>query len=564
MNGPPVLPGGVLPLVRTLDRCPDPITLFRELTDGGRRPDTLLLESGDTSTRRGERSFIATRAALRLVCRGRLVTVRALHPNGRSLLPWLAERLDARAEILQADDALEATFPPPPRGSEEARLHAPSPVDVLRALAFGLANGETDVTTAPTVAGAFAYDLLGVHEQLPPWRADPIGFPDFEMWLPDRSIWLDHRRQRATVVAHVFGGVHAEPAYHDALAAIAELARACEAAASEPAEAALRPVSSGGTPPDVDLDDAAFAALVEELKGHIVAGDVFQIVPSRTFSLPCDEPLAAYRVLRALNPSPYMFFVHGARGVLFGASPEIAVRVSGTPPLVEIRPIAGTRRRARLDGGAGSPSSFSSSSSSSASSSSYDHDLDSRLIAELLLDEKELAEHMMLVDLARNDVARVSEPGTRWVDRLLTVERYSHVSHLVSNVRGRLRADLDALHAYVATMNMGTLVGAPKIEAASLLRKHEETRRGPYGGAVGYLSGTGRLDSCIVIRSAFVREGRAHVRAGAGVVYDSDPQAEADETRRKADAVLAAIRAATSSERGPVSDDASGGKEGGS
>jgi anthranilate synthase component 1 len=234
--------------------------------------------------------------------------------------------------------------------------------------------------------------------------------------------------------------------------------------------------------------------------------------------------MAAYRRLRALNPSPYMFYVNATKGVLFGASPETAVKVDGSPRRVHVKPIAGTRPRGlRRDG-------------------SVDEDLDGRLEAELRLDQKEVAEHMMLVDLARNDVARVSEPGTRRVDRLLEVERYSHVMHLVSHVSGILKGDLDALHAYVATMNMGTLVGAPKVKAAELLRHFEATRRGPYGGAVGYLTADGRMDTAIVIRAAAVQDGTAYIRAGAGVVHDSDPRAEAEETRRKAGAVLDATR----------------------
>jgi anthranilate synthase component 1 len=190
---------------------------------------------------------------------------------------------------------------------------------------------------------------------------------------------------------------------------------------------------------------------------------------------------------------------------------------------VEIRPIAGTARRGRTPEGA------------------PDLDLDGRLEAELRLSEKEVAEHMMLIDLARNDVARVSKPGTRHVPRLLTVDRYSHVMHLVSYVKGELQDGLDALHAYAASMNMGTLVGAPKLEAARILRQRETTRRGPYGGAVGYVTSEGDMDTAIVIRSALVKDGVAYVRAGAGVVYDSDPAAEAEETRRKAQAVLKAL-----------------------
>jgi anthranilate synthase component 1 len=221
-----------------------------------------------------------------------------------------------------------------------------------------------------------------------------------------------------------------------------------------------------------------------------------------------------------------MFFVRAPEFVLFGASPESCVDVRGPTRTVAIRPIAGTRPRGRTADGAPDP------------------ELDRRFEAELKLDGKEIAEHMMLVDLARNDVARVSRPGTRRVSRLLAIERCSHVMHLVSAVEGELRDDLDALHAYAAVSNMGTLVGAPKIEAARLLRRYEPERRGPYGGAVGYLTSAGELRTAIVIRAALVRDGVAHVRAGAGVVFDSDPRAEAAETRAKAAAVLEAVQRA--------------------
>jgi anthranilate synthase component 1 len=270
----------------------------------------------------------------------------------------------------------------------------------------------------------------------------------------------------------------------------------------------------------VDLDDDAFAALVTRLKEHVLAGDVFQIVASRSFSAPCADVAGAYSRLARQNPSPHQFLWNDSAATVFGASPEAAVRVtreSDGALRLHLYPIAGTRGRGQSA------------------------DEDDRLEAELRLSEKEVAEHMMLVDLARNDVARVSIAGTRRVTRLLATERYSHVMHLCSEVAGTLRPGLDALHAYAACANMGTLVGAPKVRAAELLREHEAEKRGVYGGAIGWLSHDGSFDSAIVIRSAFVKDGVAHVRAGAGIVFDSDPVSEAEETTRKAGAVLRAL-----------------------
>lgn len=219
-----------------------------------------------------------------------------------------------------------------------------------------------------------------------------------------------------------------------------------------------------------------------------------------------------------------MFYMQDKSFVIFGASPESALKYDAQSNKLEVYPIAGTRPRGRRPDG------------------SIDVDLDSRLELDLQQDKKEKSEHIMLVDLARNDVARVSKPGTRHVKDLLKVDRYSHVMHLVSRVVGELRDDLDPLHAYQACMNMGTLVGAPKISAATLIRNIEKQRRGSYGGAVGYFNGQGDFDTCIVIRSAFVKNDVAHVQAGAGVVNDSIPQAEADETSAKAQAVISAIK----------------------
>jgi anthranilate synthase component 1 len=261
---------------------------------------------------------------------------------------------------------------------------------------------------------------------------------------------------------------------------------------------------------------------VELMREHIGRGDVFQGVLSRALTMrSAAAPLAVYRALRAINPSPYLFYLDLPDGALLGASPETFLRVEGGE--VEVRPIAGTAPRGFDDGGR------------------VDRDLDDRLALRLLLDEKEQAEHAMLLDLARNDVARVSAPGTTRVVQQFGIERYSHVQHLVSRVRGRLRPGCDALHAYRAAANMGTLTGAPKPRAMELIRAMEPSARGFYGGACGYLLQDGTLDSCIVIRSLRQRGGEYRTRAGAGVVAGSDPRRELAETEAKAMAAREAV-----------------------
>ena len=259
---------------------------------------------------------------------------------------------------------------------------------------------------------------------------------------------------------------------------------------------------------EASVDDAEFRRDVDKLKDNIYNGDIYQVVPARAFTADCPDAFAAYQCLRKTNPSPYMFYVRGLDRngepyELFGASPESNLKFDAASREVQLYPIAGTRPRGET------------------------HELDTRMELELRTDAKEIAEHTMLVDLARNDLARVAVPGTRQVRDLLQVDRYSRVMHLVSRVTATLADDLDALDAYRASMNMGTLTGAPKLRATELLRELEGVRRGSYGGAVGYLRGDGEFDTCIVIRSAYVHGGVATVQAGAGVVRDSVPQCEA-------------------------------------
>lgn len=521
------LPAGeVLPLSRRLTGAGDPLALYHRLSDGGRTPHTLLLESADATTGAGERSVLMVQAALRVRCLGLTVRVEALTANGRALLPWLAGRLASRAAVVAEADTLAATFPDPRHQDldEASRGRAASPLDVLRVLATEVSLPSRPADLNHLLAGILSYDLVDLFEPLPPAAADPVQFPRYDFWMPEQVIILDHLRNATTLVALVVGGDDAEKRYHDATVAVTSLAGELGGAEERQRRRAGGETDHGEAGPvSVDVDDAEFAELVTRLKRHIHAGDVFQIVPSRTFSVACPDTLTAYGRLRRSNPSPYMFHVVAPEYTLFGASPETSVKVGGRPRTVMIRPIAGTVRRGRAADG------------------SVDPDLDARLEAALRTDTKEVAEHLMLVDLARNDVARVSRPGTRALVKLLAVERYSHVMHLVSEVTGELQPDLDALHAYTASMNMGTLVGAPKVRAAQLLRGAEATARGPYGGAIGYLTDSGEFDSAIIIRSALVRDGVAQVRAGAGVVFDSDPAAEAQETRQKAAAVLRAI-----------------------
>ncbi|MBY5922202.1 anthranilate synthase component 1 [Ferrimonas balearica] len=493
----------------------EPAQVFQALC--GERPHTLLLESAEIDSKADLKSLLLIDAAIELRCIGRSVTLTALSVNGEQLLPFLAEQLAQFSPVL-TDSALAVTIPELPSGlDEDTRLKAPSPLTVLRTVQQAIQSDDA-LAESILLAGSFAFDLVASVEPLPAVAEGANTCPDFLFYLSETALVLDHQARTARLIGAVFGGDKADALANDKRQRLAALVNRLEQALDP-----LPQDTPTAEPVAVNQSDEAYCAIVEDLKEHVRAGDIFQVVPARRFSLPCPSPLAAYGRLRQLNPSPYMFFMRAADFTLFGASPESALKYDRLTNQVEIYPIAGTRKRGKKADG------------------SIDHDLDSRIELGLRQDQKELSEHLMLVDLARNDVARISQPGTRKVADLLKVDRYSHVMHLVSRVTGQLRDDLDALHAYQACMNMGTLTGAPKVKAAQLLRLAEGERRGSYGGAVGYLNGRGDMDTCIVIRSALVADGIAHVQAGAGVVYDSDPQSEADETRNKAQAVLRAI-----------------------
>mgnify|MGYP000336109324 CR=1 FL=1 len=494
----------------------DPLTVYYNLAKD--HTNSLLLESAEIDSKDNLKSILLLDACLRVECNGLTVSVDALNSNGLPALQFLNNKLAQHLKS-QNNNHSEFVFTRPLHNLEEdQRLKSANPFEVLRSL-----------LTIPTdnkpvfLGGVFGYDLVGVVEELPNVPDGENSCPDYAFYLAETILVCDHQTQTAELTSYSFCPEHAAKAksslenYHQALSKLEDF------------HPELAPISQNDV--KVDVSDEDFCQSVVALKENIRLGDIFQVVPSRTFSLPCKHSVAAYRKLKKQNPSPYMFYMRDQNFELFGASPESSVKYTKASNEVEIYPIAGTRRRGFNPDG------------------SIDLDLDSRIEQELRSDHKELSEHMMLVDLARNDVARVSEPGSRYVCDLQKVDRYSFVMHLVSRVKGQLRSDLDALHAYQACLNMGTLTGAPKVKAAELIRLTEKKRRGSYGGAVGYLTSDGDMDTCIVIRSAFVKDGTAHVQAGAGVVYDSKPQAEADETRNKAQAVLnAIISASTASE----------------
>jgi anthranilate synthase component 1 len=363
--------------------------------------------------------------------------------------------------------------------------------------------------------GTMSYDLVRYFERLPANARNDLGLPVCQFLVTDTLVAFDHARHRLLIItcASLDG----------------DLARDYAVACSkiDAIVARLRqPLTLPGAPAwhiadelRSNLSQADFEGMVRQAQEYIAAGDIFQVVLSQRFERrTAAEPFSIYRALRMLNPSPYMVFLDLGDTQLIASSPEMHVRLDGGT--AEMRPIAGTRRRGASEAE------------------------DQALAQELLADPKERAEHVMLVDLGRNDLGRVCEYGSVHVPELMTVERYSHVMHIVSSVRGRLRSDLDAFDLLRATFPAGTVSGAPKVRAMEIIEQLEGVRRGPYAGAIGYFGYDGNMDSCITIRTIVMRGQTAYIQAGAGIVADSDPAREYEETVNKARALAEAIRIA--------------------
>ena len=363
--------------------------------------------------------------------------------------------------------------------------------------------------------GYFGYDLVRLVERLPHRPADPYGMPLAQLARFDRVVIFDHAHQRLLAVANEIEG---RVSRRQADAELDELAELLEGA-GETGAVALGRGEAPAAGVESLVDGPTYQAAVRRAKERITAGDIFQVVLARRWRQRAGvSPLALYRALRVINPSPYMVLLEGPEAALVGASPEMLVRL--TDGRLATRPIAGTRPR-----GAEAAE-------------------DQRLAEELLADPKERAEHVMLVDLGRNDLGRVARPGSVTVSSFMEVERYSHVMHIVSNVEADLAEGRTGLDALLACFPAGTVSGAPKIRAMEIVDALETEARGPYAGAVGYLSFTGDLDTCITIRTLLLRDGEVSVTAGAGIVADSDPAAEERETESKAAALLAAVQLA--------------------
>lgn len=455
-----------------------PVSLMLKLTEA--RRDSFMLESVTGGEVRGRYSIVGMKPDLIWECRGDRARI-----NRQA-------RFDAEAfEDMAGDplDALRAVL-------AESRVDLPADLPAASAGLFGY----------------LGYDMIRLVEHLPDVNPDPLGLPDAMMMRPSVVAVLDGVKGDVTLVSPAFvdSGLSAKAAYAQAAERVMDALRDLDRAA--PAETRNLGEARELGPLVSNFSKADYLAAVETAKDYIRAGDIFQVVPSQrwtqNFPLP---PFALYRSLRRTNPSPFMFYFNFGGFQVVGASPEILVRVFDRE--VTIRPIAGTRPRGTTP------------------------EEDKAYEADLMADQKELAEHLMLLDLGRNDVGRVAKIGTVRPTEEFIIERYSHVMHIVSNVVGELHEDQDALSAFFAGMPAGTVSGAPKVRAMEIIDELEPEKRGVYGGGVGYFSAGGDMDMCIALRTAVVKDEKLYIQAGGGVVYDSDPMAEYVETVNKSKAI---------------------------
>jgi anthranilate synthase component 1 len=466
-----------------------PVSALLKLADG--RPNSFLLESVEGGRSRGRYSLIGLKPDVIWRCRGNKAEINR----------------DAR---FQPD-----RFVAEPSGSLAS----------LRAL-IAESRIELPQGLPPMASGLFgymSYDMVRLVEQLPDLKPENLKLPDSIFLRPTVMAIFDSVEDMITVVTPIWpgpsgtGGGNARAAYNQALERLSDIVHDLDRAL--PQQRSNNGVLLDLPEPKSNMVPEAFKAMVDRAKEYILAGDVFQVVLSQRFSLPFQlPPLALYRSLRRLNPSPFLFFLDFGGFAVIGSSPEILVRLRDNT--VTIRPIAGTRPRGK------------------------NPDEDRALAADLLADQKELAEHLMLLDLGRNDVGRVAKVGSVRVTEKMTIENYSHVMHIVSNVEGAIDPRYDAMDALMAGFPAGTVSGAPKVRAMEIIEELEPEKRGIYGGAVGYFAANGSMDTCIALRTTVVKDGVMYVQAGAGIVADSVPESEHQECQHKARALVRAAQEA--------------------
>ncbi|CAL4324761.1 anthranilate synthase component 1 [Buchnera aphidicola] len=492
----------------------NPLKIFNHFCH--EKKNTLLLESADISNKKNLKSIIIIDSAIRISLNKNIVSLHALTKNGLYLIKFIEINIPKNLKKKRKKNTLKIIFKKNIKKDldEEKKLIQTSVFDAFRIIIDNIIHVKK-YPKSIFFGGLFSYDLISYFENLPKIKKIQK-CPDFCFYLSENMIFINHKKKKIIIQSTIFTKNTLE---------IKKIKQRIKEIIKKINNKKFKNIHFKNNKKKIhkNKNDLQFCKIIQKLKKFIKHGDIFQIVPSRKFFIECPFPLYSYKILKKKNPSPYMFFMQDKKFKLFGASPESFLKYDPIKRNIEIHPIAGTRPRGKNKFG------------------KINYDLDNRIELEMRNNKKEMSEHIMLVDLARNDLSRICKTGTRYVKQLTKVDKYSHVMHLVSIVSGKLKKKLDIFHAYRACMNMGTLTGAPKIKAMEIISNIEKETRGSYGGSIGYFTGTKKLNTCIIIRAAYVEKEIATIQTGAGIVIDSIPEEECKETWNKACAVIKSI-----------------------
>ncbi|CAL4324192.1 anthranilate synthase component 1 [Buchnera aphidicola] len=494
----------------------NPLKIFNQICR--LKKNTLLLESSKTKNKKKIESIIIVDSAIRITLKKSIIYIKYFSKNGKNLINRFVKCLSKNIKFKKKKNVFKIFFLKENKFislDEDKRLKETSFLKIFKII---INNFDYPKKNPQSIffGGLFSYDFIKYYENSIKFKKKQK-CPDFCFYVAETMIFFNHKNKKCIIQSTIFKKNKIEKIrLKKKILKIKKLMVLKNFQKYEKKNVKNISITN-------NCDKKKFSELVKKSKKYIKKGKIFQIVLSRKFFISCYNPLYAYFLLKKSNPSPYMFFMNDEKFTLFGSSPEIFLKYNSKNRKIEIHPIAGTRKRGTFING------------------SINIDLDNKIELEMRTNKKELSEHIMLVDLARNDLAKICVPGSRYVKYFKKVHKYSHVMHLVSVVTGKLKKDLDAFHAYYACMNMGTLTGAPKIKAMQIISKLEKEERGVYGGSIGYFNGSGALNTCIIIRSAYIKKNIATVQSGAGIVLESIPEEETKETWNKACAVLQSI-----------------------
>ncbi len=505
---------------KKINKIVSPKDFFRVISNNGKKENCILFESADILKKTGEKSIGSTNPSLRIIGKENNFEIIALNENGKKLIKYFKNKFDFAQNLTLGKNKLSGSIKKiNGEFSEEERMKLITLADVLRVIAFEFVP-KKEFELSIGLFGAISYDFIDQFEKLPKNKSDLINDNDIDMFFLDNLFIIDHIKNTTTFYSNdLFNEKENCKKIISNYESYFKKIKNNKIKFKNKNNGKITNITS-------DTNKEEFESMVETAKKHIVAGDSFQIVLSRTKIIKAKlNDFDVYDQLSKINPGPYMFYYKSKEDTLLGSSPETFVKVFDTKngKKVLTKPIAGTRKRGLNEDG------------------SFDFDLDSRYENELKIDKKEIAEHTMLVDLSRNDIARISKPGTRYAEKLYYVDKYSHVMHIVSDITGMLKDNYDALNVYLACMNMGTMTGAPKIKSMEIIRNLEKNKRGFYAGSIGYITSHKNMDFAVTIRCIRIKKENLFIRVGAGIVFDSIASQEYFETENKAKASIRAI-----------------------